>query len=70
MRDMNQVLFCIEMHLVYDPMKERKTGLNSGNVREFLLRQRHIRQAPGGYGKIRCQVRLLSIKRKTADCPI
>ncbi len=64
MRDMNQVLFCIEMHLVYDPMKERKTGLNLESDPECLLQQLHILLEPGMYEKIKWLVRLLLIKKE------
>ena len=67
MNDMIQELFYIEMHLVYDPMKERKTGLDLENGPEYLRRQLHILQEPGGYVKIKYQVRLLLIKKKMMD---
>lgn len=67
MNGMIQELFYIEMHLVFHPMKGRRIGLDLENGPEDLRQQLHILREPGGYAKIKYQVRLLLIKKKMMD---
>ena len=64
---MKRVLFCTEMHLVFHLTKVRKTGLDLGKGLESLQQRPVTLQAHGVFVKIKCQVKLLLIKRKIKD---